>query len=77
MKKLLMVLIAIVVFLSLIGFFTITIPVTGDESMKGIIVDKGYDNGYFIEVEINDEGYIKFISPEENEQLDIGDEYEL
>ena len=77
MKKLIIVLITLAVFLSIVAFSTIPLSVTGDESMKGIIVDKGYDHGYFIEVEINDEGYIKFISPEENEHLDIGDEYEL
>lgn len=77
MKKLILALVAIAVICLMIAFAISPVAESTNDNMKGIIVDKGWDNGYFIDIDVNGEGYIKFISPEENEQLDIGDEYEL
>lgn len=82
MKKLIKVLLIVAAICLIIAFATSPVAESSNDSMKGIIVDKGWDDGYFIEVVIGDdesddyEDYIIFVSPEENEQLDIGDEYE-
>ena len=83
MKKVINILFVIAAIWLMIAFATLPVDKSNNDTMKGIIVDKGYDNGYFIEVVIGDDesddydDYIIFVSPEENAHLDIGDEYEL